>query len=176
MKIIAWLWNPWEKYKNNRHNAGFLFVDEFVKFEFWESLKYDNKFWAEIFKWKIWAEEIIFVKPMEFMNKSGFAIQRVKSFFKVEDEDILVIHDEIDLWVWVVKSKLWWGLAGHNWLKDIAEKIWTRDFFRIRLWVGRPERWDVSNYVLSDLKKDERAKIDEKFLEIKEMIIEFLEW
>jgi PTH1 family peptidyl-tRNA hydrolase len=98
------------------------------------------------------------------------------SFYKIEAKDILVIHDEIDLAIWVIKLKEWWWLAGHNWLKDIAEKIWTKDFSRIRIWIDRPSQpsQNVADYVLWNFKKEEIETIENKYLDIEKMITDFL--
>jgi PTH1 family peptidyl-tRNA hydrolase len=98
------------------------------------------------------------------------------NFYKIEAKDILVIHDDIDLWTGVIKLKEWWGLAGHNWLKDIAEKIWTKEFSRIRIWVDRPSHpsGDVADYVLWNFKKEEIEKIEDKYLDIDKIILDFV--
>jgi PTH1 family peptidyl-tRNA hydrolase len=87
----------------------------------------------------------------------------------------LVIHDDIDLQVGKVQFKFGWWLAGHNGLKDIAEKLWTKDFARVRIWVDRPlEQSQVSDYVLGNFKKEEIEKIYDKYLELEKIIFEFI--
>jgi PTH1 family peptidyl-tRNA hydrolase len=104
-------------------------------------------------------------------------VQKIANFYKIEAKDLLVIHDDIDLTLWTVKLKTWGWLAGHNWLKSIAEKIWTQDFSRIRIWVGRPSNssWDVADYVLWNFKKEEIETIQNKYLEIDRIVLDFIE-
>jgi PTH1 family peptidyl-tRNA hydrolase len=114
---------------------------------------------------------------MEYMNKSGWAVSKLANFFKIESKDILVIHDEIDLLVGTVKLKFGGGLAGHNGLRDIALKLWTQDFWRIRIWVDRPSETStqsVADYVLWNFKKEQIETIKDKYLEIEKFIFEFL--
>ncbi len=175
MKLIVGLGNPGDKYLNTRHNIWFIIIDQFVNSNQIGSFSYDNKYGWEVCIWKIplnppsqmGTEKIYFLKPMEYMNKSWQAVQKLMNFYKIEAKDLLVIHDDIDLLTGVVKLKFGWGLAWHNWLKDIAEKLWTKDFNRIRIGIDRPANIDqVSDYVLSNFKKDEIEKIQDKYLDI----------
>jgi len=178
MKLIVWLWNPWDQYKNTRHNIWFTMLDEFVNSNNLGNFSYDNKYWWETFTTIIDWKKIVFLKPMEYMNRSWWAVSKLAKFFKIESKDILVIHDEIDLPVWTIKLKFGGWLAGHNWLKDIAQKLWTQDFWRIRIWVDRPAEWvqlSVADYVLWNFKKEEIWIIKDKYLDIEKFIFEFLE-
>ena len=182
MKLIVGLGNPGDKYLKTRHNIWFIILDQFVSSNQIGDFSYDNKYGWEILNHpitpslkKMGNNKVIFLKPMEYMNKSGDAVQRLMSFYKLESSDLLVLHDDIDLAVWTVKLKLWWWLAGHNWLKSIAEKLGTKEFSRIRIWVDRPTNSDnVSDYVLWNFKKEEREKIQDKYLDIEWLISEFL--
>lgn len=187
MKLIVGLGNPWDKYKNNRHNIWFSLIEQFVEVNKLGIFSYDNKFSWEVLTgsfdsvslhsgWQKEAEKIIFLKPMLFMNKSGSSVQAVSSLYKIEAKDILVIHDEIDLITGTIKMKFWWWLAGHNGLKSIAEKLGTQDFWRLRIGVDRPAQWReaVADYVLGNFKKEEMDKIQDKYLDIESMIKEFL--
>ena len=181
MKLIVGLWNPGDKYLKTRHNIWFIILDQFVKSNQIGNFSYDNKYGGEVAlprsSPKIGEEDVkvIFLKPMEYMNKSGDAVQRLMSFYKLEASDLLVLHDDIDLTVWTVKLKLWWWLAGHNWLKSIAEKIWTKEFSRIRIWVDRPTNSDnVADYVLWNFKKEEVDKIQDKYLDIDRIVLDFI--
>lgn len=181
MKLIVWLGNPGEKYVKTRHNIWFFFLNQFVESNsFWDFV-YDNKYWAEILQINYSTisgeqKKILFIKPMEYMNRSGNAINKIVNFYKIDAKNILVIHDDIDLAVWAIKFKFWWWLAGHNWLKDISEKIWTKDFARIRIGVDRPNiQSQVSDYVLSNFKKEEIEKIQDKYLEFEKIVFEVME-
>lgn len=167
MKLIVGLWNPWQEYEKTRHSIGFFLIDEFVPGIF----KYDEKYKSELYK----DQGVIFLKPMEFMNRSGWAVAAIAKFYKIEPKDILVIHDDIDLPVGKIQLKLWWSSAGHNGLKDIIEKIWTKDYWRLRIGVDRPEnKDDVADYVLHPFTKEEKNLIDDKMSEIEKYISEFL--
>lgn len=180
MKLIVGLGNPGEKYKNTRHNIWFILIDQFVQSNnFWE-FAYDNKYGGEVFQTPLpllseGQEKIVFLKPMEYMNRSGGSVQKLMNFYKIEAKDLIVIHDDIDLPVWKIQFKFGWWLAGHNWLKDIAEKLWTKDFARIRIWVDRPnDQSQVSDYVLSNFKQEEIENIQDKYLDFEKLIFEFL--
>ncbi len=198
MKLIVGLGNPWEKYMKTRHNIGFVALDYFLQgiAEF----SYDNKIGGEVASAILQThpsplpcqgggnspdkgrseegfekQKIYFLKPMEFMNRSGAAVQKLAHFYKIAPKDILVLHDEIDLPVGVVKYKFGWGLAGHNGLKDIANKLWTQDFARIRIGVDRPaDKNQVADYVLSSFKPVEREKIMDQFSVVEDLIREFI--
>ena len=186
MKLIVWLGNPWEQYKNTRHNIWFTMLDEFVNSNNLWDFSYDNKYGGETFTTLLDWQKVAFLKPMEYMNKSGWPVSKLANFFKIEPKDILVIHDEIDLPVWIVKLKFGGGLAGHNWLRDIALKLWTQDFWRIRVGVDRPDNpipptplnkggsISVADYVLWNFRKEQIETIKDKYLDIEKFVFEFL--
>lgn len=176
MKLIVGLGNPGDKYQKTRHNIWFIIIDQFVKSNQVGDFSYDNKCGWEVCVWSIDGDKVLFLKPMEYMNKSGEAVQKIMNFYKVEAKDLLVLHDEIDLVTGIIKYKKWGWLAGHNWLKSIAEKTWTKEFNRIRIWVDRPSNpsQDVADYVLWNFKSDEIEKIQDKYLEIEKIIFDFL--
>jgi PTH1 family peptidyl-tRNA hydrolase len=167
MKLIVGLGNPWQEYEKTRHSIGFFLVDEIVPGIF----KYDEKYKSELYK----DQDVVYIKPMEFMNRSWWAVAATAKFYKIEAKDILVIHDDIDLPVGKIQLKLGWSSAGHNGLKDIIEKIWTKDFWRLRIGVDRPvHQDDVADYVLSWFKKEEKRLIEDKMNDIEELIQKFL--
>lgn len=186
MKLVVWLGNPGKEYASTRHNVGFMIVDDFLKNGIrdkeqgtWE---YQNKWKWEVLEAMIEGQKVIFLKPMEFMNRSWWSVSALAHFYKIAPQDILVIHDDIDLPVGKVQLKLWWSSAGHNWLKDIISKLWPNDpakdgagFRRLRIGVDRPSIQDqVADYVLSPFKKEEKHLIDEKMNHIHEAIQSFL--
>jgi len=160
MKLIVGLGNIGERYKLNRHNVGFLAVDYLVD-EFNACKINFSK--GDLFKIK----EFLFLKPSTFMNNSGESVALVKSFYKIENENIIVIHDDIDLKLGALKFKKGGSSGGHNGLKSIDKHI-GNDYYRIRIGVGRPEKKEeVVNYVLSDFSKDEFECIKTLFPKIK---------
>ncbi len=175
MKLIVGLWNPWKEYEKTRHNIGFVMVDNFVDREKAGKREYQNKWKWEIIEANIEDQKIVFLRPMEFMNRSWGAVGAIANFYKIEPKDILIIHDDIDLPVGKIQLKLWWSSAGHNGLKDIIAKIGTNEFRRLRIGVDRPlNKEDVADYVLHPFKKEEKDLIDDKAGEIEKNIKEFI--
>ncbi len=180
MKLVVWLWNPWQQYKATRHNIWATMLERFLDWEKIWTLKYDNKRKAEILKTDQFWEKVIFCTPQTYMNLSGESVWPLAKFYKIAAENILVLHDEIDFMVWRVAMKKWWSAAWHNWLKNMIEKLWTKDFWRIRIGVGRPATTKmVADYVLSTFKPNEKELMEDKYNEVSDFILEFLkdnEW
>ena len=158
MKLIVGLGNPGTEYKNNRHNFGFMALDSLsthYQFEDWKS-KLDGKFSAKLFG----SEKIILVKPQTYMNLSGSCVAKFKLFFKVSEEDIFVIYDDIDLELGHIKFKQGGGDAGHKGVRSISQHLKTKDYNRLRVGIGRPRtKEEVSYFVLSNFSKAEKDKI-----------------
>ncbi|WP_457563265.1 aminoacyl-tRNA hydrolase [Caminibacter pacificus] len=164
MKLIVGLGNPGSKYEKNRHNIGFLAVDYLIK-EF-NASKLSSKFKGELYK----SDEYLFLKPTTYMNLSGESVRLVKDFYKIENDDIIVIHDDIDLKLGALRFKKGGGSGGHNGLKSLDANI-GNDYWRVRIGVGRPERKEmVVSYVLSDFEDEELECLEKLFPLIKEAI------
>jgi PTH1 family peptidyl-tRNA hydrolase len=164
MKLIVGLGNPGKEYELNRHNVGFLAVDYLI--DALNASKVSSKFKGELFK----TSKYLFLKPQTFMNLSGESVVLVKNYYKIDNDDIIVIHDDIDLKLGALKFKKGGGHGGHNGLKSIDKHIGS-DYYRIRIGVGRPEKKeDVVKYVLSDFTKDELECINTLFPKIKNAI------
>ncbi len=151
-KLIIGLGNPGVKYKLNRHNLGFLIVDEIcksMKLKWKESPKFDVKY--------INAGELGFIKPLTFMNNSGTPVQKFIQYHGISLENVYVIHDDLDLPFLTVKKQLDASSAGHNGVEDIIEKLDSKAFWRVRVGTGRPlsKNEDVSQWVLSNFNKKE---------------------
>ena len=157
MKLIVGLGNPGSEYQNTRHNVGFIAVDKIIDRYNFSSPK--NKFGAIISEGMIDSEKFIVIKPLSYMNNSGKVVRTFFDFYKILSQDIIVIHDEIDLDFGKVKTKIGGGAAGHNGLKSIDAHI-GREYHRIRIGIGRPVHGEVSDYVLSKFTKDELISID----------------
>ena len=155
MLIIAGLGNPGPEYANHRHNIGFRAVDAIAAahgFGGWR-----QKFNAQISDGRIGSEKVLLMKPMTFMNLSGQAIGEALRFHKLAPEDVVVIHDELDLAPAKVRIKTGGGNGGHNGLKSIDAHI-GKDYRRLRLGIGHPgQKHLVSGYVLHDFAKAEEA-------------------
>jgi PTH1 family peptidyl-tRNA hydrolase len=153
MLLFVGLGNPGQRYANNRHNIGFMAVDEMVRrhsFGPWRS-----KFQGQICEGRIAGEKILILKPETFMNESGRAVGEALRFYKLEPEQIFVVYDEIDLAPGKIKVKQGGGNGGHNGLRSVDAHI-GRDYWRIRLGVGHPgDKHLVHSHVLGDFSKAE---------------------
>lgn len=149
IKLIVGLGNPGPQYERTRHNAGFLFVDYLANQAGarWAS---SSQFQGEIAQTEWAGQKLVLLKPMTFMNRSGSSVGKFLRYYKFKPEELLVVHDELDLAEAVVKMKRDGGHAGHNGLRDIIAHIDTRDFYRLRIGIGRPGSGaNVADYVLS---------------------------
>jgi PTH1 family peptidyl-tRNA hydrolase len=155
MKLIVGLGNPGEKYKNTRHNIGFRVIDRLIN----DSNAIDiskNSFYGELYK----SNQILFLKPTTFMNISGKSVIAVKNFYKIDIDDIIVIHDDIDLPFGALRFKKGGGHGGHNGLKSIDKSI-GKDYIRVRMGIGKPEyKSQIINFVLNDFTQEEDNIID----------------
>lgn len=149
IKVIVGLGNPGREYEKTRHNAGFIFLDHLADFA-GAKWSHANQFSAETAEIVVGLKKLVLLKPMTFMNKSGISVGYLLSYYKFKPEEMLVVHDELELPECAVKMKFGGGHAGHNGLRDIIANIATRDFFRLRLGIGRPVSGsNIADYVLS---------------------------
>lgn len=158
MILFAGLGNPGAKYAGNRHNIGFMAVDQIArchKFPAWRS-----RFRGQVTEGRLSGEKVLLLKPQTFMNDSGFSIRDAMGFFKLEADEVYVFHDELDLAPGKIRCKLGGGLAGHNGLRSIASQIGP-EFNRVRLGIGHPGNKNrVHSWVLKDF-----AKADQDWVE-----------
>lgn len=153
MFLVIGLGNPGIKYTRTRHNVGFMCLDT-LSF-YYGFPPFNDKFSSLIAEKRLDDYRVILQKPQTFMNLSGEAAIKVVSFFKIEPENIFVIHDDIDMPPFDIKIKFGGGNGGHNGLRNIDSKI-GKNYWRIRIGVGRPlSKDEVANYVLSDFYPDE---------------------
>lgn len=159
MKLIVWLWNPGDKYRDTRHNLGFIFVDKLKQEEnFWD-WKYESKFTADISS-GIWnGEKTLLVKPQTFMNLSWESIQKICNFYKLSSEDIIVIYDDMSMDFGKIRYREKWSAGWHNWVKSIIQ-YFGDSWDRIKVWVWFNEKYEVSDWVLSKFTADELIDID----------------
>jgi len=153
-KLIVGLGNFGEKYQNNRHNLGFLILDNLI---YPEKFEYNAKNNAYIFK----KDGVIYAKPKSYMNTSGEEVAKLASFFQIKPEEILIIHDEIDLDFGKAKLQIGSSDAGHNGVKDVIRALGTKEFYRLRFGVGRSENNQVpiDSFVLTDFLPHELEEI-----------------
>ncbi len=149
IKLVVGLGNPGLQYQRTRHNVGFLFLDDLVAANSGAQWQVNRQFFAEVSTFGYCGERVVAIKPNTFMNKSGQAVGVIAGFYKIKPEEILVVHDELELPVGRVKMKFGGGHAGHNGLRDIIARIGSADFYRLRIGIGRPQVGSVADYVLS---------------------------
>jgi len=158
MLLIAGLGNPGPKYERNRHNIGFMAVDEIVRrhsFGAWRS-----RFQSMAAEGQIAGHKALVVKPMTYVNESGRAIGEALRFFKMDPAQVVVIYDELDLAAGKIRVKLGGGNAGHNGLRSIDAHI-GNNFWRVRVGIGHPgDKNKVHGYVLSDFAKAEQPMVE----------------
>ena len=148
LRLIVGLGNPGADYVDTRHNAGFWLIDE-IAAEQRLSFRFEKRFNADECKFKAHGHDVFLLKPQTFMNRSGQAVAALARYYKIAPEEILVIHDELDLSPGTNRIKQAGGHGGHNGLRDIINHLGNRDFFRIRVGIGHPgDSKQVVNYVL----------------------------
>ena len=161
IRLVAGLGNPGREHLATRHNAGFWFADALGS-RLGAAFTTEGKFHGQVAKL---AGDLRLLKPGTYMNLSGRSVSRLARFFAIAPEDILVVHDELDLLPGEAKMKFGGGTAGHNGLRDIAGELGTPDFWRLRFGIGHPRdsaipQQDVADYVLAPPLPDQRVAIE----------------
>ncbi len=155
IRLIVGLGNPGAQYAATRHNAGAWFIDYFAQQENIE-LHPQKKFRAHVGE----CGNYFLLKPTTYMNESGISVAAFSKFYKINPEEILVVHDELDFDAGVARLKKGGGHGGHNGLRDIISHLNSPDFYRLRIGIGHPgHRDDVVNYVLVQPSRDDRIEI-----------------
>lgn len=156
-RLIVGLGNPGAEYEDNRHNLGFWFIDALAR-DLKVSLASQGKFHGAVGR----CDDLWLLKPSTFMNRSGQAVVALAHFYKILPDEILVVHDELDLPPGSLRLKQGGGNGGHNGLKDIQAHLSVPDFWRLRVGIGHPgDRNEVVNYVLKAPRKEEQSLIDD---------------
>jgi peptidyl-tRNA hydrolase, PTH1 family len=157
IRLVVGLGNPGKEHERTRHNAGFWLVERFAAGN-GVVLRKDGKFQALVGRME---GNRFLLLPQSFMNASGRPVQMLAGFFKIKPEEILVVHDELDFPPGVARIKQGGGIAGHNGLRDISQRLATHEYWRLRLGVGKPPAGsDGADYVLEKPPAEERAAID----------------
>ena len=161
IKLIVGLGNPGDKYADTRHNAGEWLIARLAR-RFNVTLNTENKFFGKVGKTLMNGKKIRFLVPTTFMNLSGKAVGALANFYRIKPEEILVLHDELDLPPGSVKLKLGGGHGGHNGLKDIVAALGNNNnFYRLRIGIGHPGHRDlVAGYVLNKPSPSEREALE----------------
>lgn len=163
IRLIVGLGNPGPEYETTRHNAGFWLADHFAD-DLSGAFALEKAFSAWVAKSRFDGAAIVLAKPTTFMNRSGLAVGALARFYKLVPEQILVLHDELDLLPGQVKLKQGGGHAGHNGLRDIQRELASPNFWRLRVGIGHPRTLglaqQVAGFVLNPPKRDELKKIE----------------
>lgn len=165
--VIVGLGNPGKEYDNTRHNLGFMVADHLLK----DAQRFSPDACSPLSigkkKYDAWKCRIgtsrnfwLIIKPMTYMNLSGEAVGHACNYFDIEPEQVIVLHDELDLPLGRMKFKIGGGHAGHNGLRSIEQHLGSRNFNRMRLGIGKPEHGSVSNYVLNRFTKAESTDVE----------------
>ncbi|MCQ4143586.1 aminoacyl-tRNA hydrolase [Vogesella sp. AC12] len=161
IRLVVGLGNPGPEYERTRHNAGFWLVDE-LAWQHKTPLRGEGKYFGEVSRATLATGDLWLLKPMTYMNLSGQAVGALARFYKIAPEEILVVHDELDLPPGAARLKQGGGHGGHNGLKDIIAKLGSPNFWRLRLGIGHPgDRNEVANFVLKKARAEEQQAIDD---------------
>lgn len=161
IRLIAGLGNPGPEYADTRHNAGFWFVDEAARL-LKTSLQMERGHFGLVARANVAGQSVWLVEPQTYMNLSGKSVASLARFFKIAPEEVLVVHDELDLPPGEAKLKKGGGHAGHNGLRDIHAQLGTPDYWRLRIGIGHPgDRADVAAWVLKRPPQEQRTLIED---------------
>jgi PTH1 family peptidyl-tRNA hydrolase len=166
--IIAGLGNPGSQYENNRHNIGYMLVD-YLSARYglqWSRCKWDG----DLSRSTLWGERVCLIKPSAYMNRSGKAVAGISNFYGIKTDDILVVHDDLDMGVGRLKLVKGGGTGGHNGIRSIVQDLGSGEFYRLKIGIGRPGNsgvhpdMPVDAFVLSDFTEEESALIKERIV------------
>jgi PTH1 family peptidyl-tRNA hydrolase len=165
IRLIVGLGNPGPEYEQTRHNAGFWLVDNLANSLPGCRLQRESRFNAMVGKTSIAGNDVWLLEPQTFMNRSGQSVGGLARFYKVNPDEILVVHDELDIPPGFAKLKKGGSSGGHNGLKDITAALGTQDYWRLRLGIGHPRSVNsqqaVADFVLHRPRREEQALIEE---------------
>lgn len=165
IRLIVGLGNPGAEYEQTRHNAGFWLVDNLANTLPNCRLQRESRFQALAAKARLGGQEVWLLQPQTFMNLSGQSVGAITRFFKITPQEVLVVHDELDLPPGSAKLKKGGSTGGHNGLKDVASALGTQDFWRLRLGIGHPRelglKTQVIDFVLHRPRSEEQKLIED---------------
>ncbi len=156
VRLYAFLGNHGREHRGNRHNVAWQFLESLP---FHGELRFDRKFKGRFAQWEGPAGRLYFLLPETYMNLSGDSVAELMRFFQIANDEILAVHDELELPFGTFGFKLGGGLGGHNGLRSLEARLGTRDFRRLRFGIGRPAHADIAGYVLSDFDPAERESL-----------------
>jgi PTH1 family peptidyl-tRNA hydrolase len=174
--LVAGLGNPGDQYAATRHNVGQMVIDQLVKRHSIKLASHKSRTHIAAYKLGVGidAHQIILAKSHSYMNETGGPIKALANFYSVEPENIIALHDELDISFAAIRTKLGGGDNGHNGLKSMTSAFDTPDYYRVRLGIGRPMgQQDPADFVLKQFSKEEKKDLDE-FIERGADVVEFL--
>jgi len=176
MKLLVGLGNHPTEYTQTRHNVGFLFLDFLAEKHQAEDFKSDKKFFGQVSNCLIQGEKCILIKPETYMNLSGKAVNAVKSFYKIEAEDIFLFYDDIDLDFGVVRMREKGSSGGHRGVQSLIDHIGGNEIKRIKFGIANEtrEKMPTDKFVLQNFKSDELSALPELFAQAHDKLIEIL--
>lgn len=172
MKLIVGLGNPGKEYEMTRHNIGFICLDNFVNKN--NISKFQEKFNGLSTKEMIGNEQIIFLKPLSYMNLSGTVVKKYVDYYKIKSSDILIIQDDLDMPLGKIKLRPKGSSGGHNGIKNIIEELHTEEFKRLKIGISKDNKIDTKDYVLGKFSQEEQEFIDKILPTTNEIIEKFL--
>ncbi len=171
IKAIFFLGNPGKRYETTRHNAAWMLCDRLIR-TYHLTEEWKNKFHAvyrEAFN--LATGKIILCRPQTYMNKSGISVRELSRFYRLSGEEILVIHDDLETSYGTLTMQFSGGHGGHNGVRSVVTEFGTKDFYRLKIGIGRPARGSVSSYVLSRFSPDEDISLDRVLKEAEEFLV-----
>ena len=172
MKLIVGLGNPGKEYENTRHNIGFRFLDHFAEKQ-GISIN-NNKFNGEYIKTKLFGQDVILLKPLSYMNLSGEVVIEFVQYFKIDIQDVLIISDDLDLYVGNYKLKAKGSAGGHNGLKSIEHYFHTQEYKRLKIGISNNKLISTKDYVLGKFSEEEEETLDSLYPTIDEILSKFI--
>jgi PTH1 family peptidyl-tRNA hydrolase len=172
MKAVIGLGNPGPQYAVSRHNAGFLAIDRLAEDL---GLVFKPRYQGLTAEAQIAGEKVFFLKPQTFMNLSGRSVRELAAFYKLAPEDILVLHDDLDLPLGKIRLRQRGGAGGHNGLRSLMAELGTENFWRLKIGVSRPpEQWDTADYVLAPFSNTELTVLNEVLERVQKAVMLWL--
>lgn len=178
MKLIVGLGNPGKEYSSNRHNIGFLCINHFARIHRIPLDKKQGK--ARVGTGNIAGNQVILAKPQTYMNASGISVRQLTQRYRIAPENLIVVHDDLDLPFGKIRIRKGSGAAGHNGIKSIIASLGTQDFIRIRVGISRPQapgesaEETIVDYVLGDFTPVDRPLVEETIHRVSDTIISLL--
>jgi PTH1 family peptidyl-tRNA hydrolase len=173
LKLIVGLGNPGKKYRKSRHNAGFMVIESLSDLH--EVSLNQTLFDSAVGKGKINQEAVILAKPQTYMNLSGISVRKLTDYFRIGSDDLIVVHDDLDLPFQTIRLKKGGGHGGHKGLLSLIDHLGESDFIRVRFGIGKPERKSmVEGYVLEPFSSEEADSLPELIQKAAEALTEIL--